>query len=1209
MKTNLTLIQPIEYNKLFSSYHNEVKTGKYKHYKLPTITKLFTSTDSKINKVFNNIKLKLKPNKLSHLVNESKNFAYPLLNISIDKRAMPKSNTNLESINYNMDELRNIDKINLIKKVNREQKDNIHQLKMVYLNLFNIKSERKSNSILNFDSFFNSIDNFEMKNNDEDKLLSKKLNEINNKSIIKIINIFNETTFDKLNNDFLTINNIQNFYLNQYSERLLNKYRGNNNVSIDEGKNINSFNKSYDRTNLICNNVFFDWILDNVKHKIELKNEYNQHITNVWIQNLINDEINELKNRFIEFKQSLNLSNYIEIQKKNNSLKNQLLIKKDDSFFTESTYRTNFNISKRKNSLNNNSNIISNYNSSFQYDDNFKMKLKNNQTINEINNGFDFFTEKSKRVRTIKPINTKHISNFVFKKNIKFNAIKNKSNHNLNKSNIINLKNSLVKSKNKTELNNEYHGQNTNLFKNLYTNNPRSNKIKNFKLKLPDNINSKMPINNEFNNISISPSKKNFDIMEKLNNKSNNISTINNITSEIDNSFILIEKAKSRFKKRNSVNFTPIQFTSFQALKIQIPNNTNESRDSKENTKRKNKKLKKRGSEISKLPRFKNNIVYKNIVKSIYQDGKYKPKYEEGSDSSNSSDDSDDSFENDYSDENEINNEINGSDFKNKKRKRKNKRNNNQNETNSKQDTKRKNKKAKKKDKIAIKNAKIKEKNEQELESKLEKNDLIKNLNQNLISKKGKRNKYSNEDINEFKKIFTKKKKYKNEIIKGKENIKTKKKKNARKSLKSNINDRDEEDKESEDEAEEKTIYSISSNHNEDEDINENLEIKNEVDIMNILLSNNESKNVFNSMFELKKYLRKKNKVEEDKEIIKENKNQIKAAVNKYFETLVSKLSNNHIKNENIHLNVLNELELIQKYGVFTFKDLKKLVKRAMEQRYDDSDDEKRYNYNRFYYYNEYDEYFGTGKKEKKYKIMKKSASAEVKMKKNAFKKFVRVKYDKIKSKFKQPKKNLIYNNSYLFKDNHSDNDEQNKLIVKKEIQEILDKEYNEIIKRKKEEIFREKKRKEREVFLQKKTPFKKKEQKRQIMRLVDEPINEVLLNKKKIDKEVDRKQLEKEKEIDKKMYEFFSKIQKLKKRRDSYDEEKLNKFIDQEIDKTIKSRQKQRLYYFLEEFNLNRIRAKNVNVNNNKRLGFLSPIIFTSPNENNSSTNFGNYK
>ena len=86
---------------------------------------------------------------------------------------------------------------------------------------------------------------------------------------------------------------------------------------------------------------------------------------------------------------------------------------------------------------------------------------------------------------------------------------------------------------------------------------------------------------------------------------------------------------------------------------------------------------------------------------------------------------------------------------------------------------------------------------------------------------------------------------------------------------------------------------------------------------------------------------------------------------------------------------------------------------------------------------------------------MKKSASAEVKMKKNAFKKFVRVKYDKIKSKFKQPKKNLIYNNSYLFKDNHSDTDEQNKLIVKKEIQEILDKEYNEIIKRKKEEIFK----------------------------------------------------------------------------------------------------------------------------------------------------------
>ena len=32
MKPNLTLIQPIEYNNLFSSYHNDTKTRKHKNY-------------------------------------------------------------------------------------------------------------------------------------------------------------------------------------------------------------------------------------------------------------------------------------------------------------------------------------------------------------------------------------------------------------------------------------------------------------------------------------------------------------------------------------------------------------------------------------------------------------------------------------------------------------------------------------------------------------------------------------------------------------------------------------------------------------------------------------------------------------------------------------------------------------------------------------------------------------------------------------------------------------------------------------------------------------------------------------------------------------------------------------------------------------------------------------------------------------------------
>ena len=45
-------------------------------------------------------------------------------------------------------------------------------------------------------------------------------------------------------------------------------------------------------------------------------------------------------------------------------------------------------------------------------------------------------------------------------------------------------------------------------------------------------------------------------------------------------------------------------------------------------------------------------------------------------------------------------------------------------------------------------------------------------------------------------------------------------------------------------------------------------------------------------------FQKKKNKTEEEKEAIKENQNQIRGVVNKYFEILVSKLTNNNIINE-----------------------------------------------------------------------------------------------------------------------------------------------------------------------------------------------------------------------------------------------------------------------------------------------------------------------
>ena len=649
MKSNLTLIQPNEYNNLFSSYHNEVKTNKNKNYNLPKITKLFTTPNSKQNKAYNNLKLKINSKKFNKMINENKRFLYPILNISMNNKTMTKASTNLESFTNNIDKIDKLDNTNnynLIRKINNERKNNLHQLKMVYLNLFNIKSRANNNSLLNFDSFFNSIDNFELMDNEERERISQKLYEINNKSIIKIKNIFNETNFNKLNNDFRSINDIQKSQLNKFAEKLINKYKDNYNINRDENSSFNSFNKSQERNYLVTNNIFFDWILDNVKHKIELKNEYNQHLTSVWVQNLINDEINQLKNKFVDFRKSLNLSNYLEREKANKSFNKGIYIKKDDSYFTSSTYRTNLNQSRRKSSINNNnSNIISNYNSSYDQDDSHKLINNKNYTINEMNMGFDFFNNKN-RNRTLLADNQKNLLDFLFRKDIKFNSINNNSKNNLNK---IHLKNNLIITKNKTELENEYNGQNSDLFKKLYVNNPRNSKIKNFKVTLPNDIKSNLPlINNEFNNKRTSASK-NIDIIEKINNKTINDSSDSDSSEDPNDSFYSIKRAKNMSKYRNSSHNSPSKLSIINNFEKEISNDT--INHSQRNSSKKNMNYK-RYSEAWRKPTFK-DLKYKNVVNSLFKHGKYVPKYEEkSSDDDTSSDFSDSDSESDENDSN-----------------------------------------------------------------------------------------------------------------------------------------------------------------------------------------------------------------------------------------------------------------------------------------------------------------------------------------------------------------------------------------------------------------------------------------------------------------------------------------------------------------------------------------------------------------------------
>ena len=98
-----------------------------------------------------------------------------------------------------------------------------------------------------------------------------------------------------------------------------------------------------------------------------------------------------------------------------------------------------------------------------------------------------------------------------------------------------------------------------------------------------------------------------------------------------------------------------------------------------------------------------------------------------------------------------------------------------------------------------------------------------------------------------------------------------------------------------------------------------------------------------------------------------------------------------------------------------------------------------------------------------------------------------------------------------------------------------------------------------------------------------------------------DLEEKEKIEEIrDKRLYDFFAKIQRLKNGKIKNFEEELNLLIDGQIDEAdrIRVKKEARMNYFLQEFQLNRVKAKYFSDYKNKKLDYLSPLIFTTENK-----------
>ena len=76
------------------------------------------------------------------------------------------------------------------------------------------------------------------------------------------------------------------------------------NYIIDSLNNKNKSNNETDEEKppkLVIHNIFFEWVIKKIIHKMEIRNQYNQVITVKYVINLLNNEVKTLKTNIIKY--------------------------------------------------------------------------------------------------------------------------------------------------------------------------------------------------------------------------------------------------------------------------------------------------------------------------------------------------------------------------------------------------------------------------------------------------------------------------------------------------------------------------------------------------------------------------------------------------------------------------------------------------------------------------------------------------------------------------------------------------------------------------------------------------------------------------------------------------------------------------------------------------------------------------------------------
>ena len=458
MKQELILLQPKQYNELFSTYHSKKNINPNSRVNLPKITTVFSkewetaASTSRTNKTntstltnyMNQNKINIySSKKTSYIFNKKREIFYPYVTQQRESETSRMSQfLPYPSITQRFKKI-----VDQKSKEKKKFKKNRKDLKMIYLNLINREYCRNEYKIDSFLTESEKTKNDFLSTKLSDKMSDKfsEINSNNNNNIQRRLrDVFSQTTHNMIKKEISMIKNVPVILINSFAQDIYNSYYNSDykQKTINKNKNDNikdhkkSLNNQY--KNLYINNTFFQYVLDNVKHKIEIINENNKLITVLYVTNLINDELRSLQKQISVYKKQYltdNNNNSYSASKTSNyetNSKNTFKFKTNTSIIKD-----NENISPNDN--NDNSGVLGSIiKNNIYLKRNFGTKKRQFETLNMFRiNPNTFFQNKE----IISSINKKDDSNSDEKSPKKMktiNAYKNKKKINSNNDDKIN---------------------------------------------------------------------------------------------------------------------------------------------------------------------------------------------------------------------------------------------------------------------------------------------------------------------------------------------------------------------------------------------------------------------------------------------------------------------------------------------------------------------------------------------------------------------------------------------------------------------------------------------------------------------------------------------------------------------------------------------------------------------------------------------------